>query len=127
MNVKELAMKWGPLGLVFLAAVVCVLRAKPMSHAAVATDAQMHAIFTEIAMAEPSMRRDAVKDFPTDPWSQDDAYFNLEQQRAGSIANTRKVRFSDALRAIDVGLRSHWRGADNMKKGIEPCRPRPIY
>jgi hypothetical protein len=124
---KATIMRWGPLAVVVLAAIVCVLRAPPPPDARAATEPETRAMFTELAYAEKGLRRDAVKDFPTDPWSQDDAYFNLEQQRARTIATSKKVRFSDALRAVDVGMHAHLPGSEAMRKGIEPCRPRPIY
>ncbi len=95
----------------------------------VASDQERKQAFWDIANGERQMRRDAVHDFPTDAWSQDDAFHNSEFKKARDIANDKNVRLMDVLAAIDDGMHALWprpRGAFMNPTG-PPCRPRPIH
>ena len=84
-------------------------------------------VFSGFAMEEPRMRRQAEKDWSTDPWSQDDAFHNLEHQRAWNLANQMKTSEAEVLRAVDDGMREGWpQWGAQMKTTVPPCRPRPI-
>ena len=73
------------------------------------------------------MRKQAMKDWAADPWSQDDAFHNLEHQRAWGLAGPMKTSEADILRAVDDGMRENWpRWGAAMKTTVPPCRPRPI-
>lgn len=96
----------------------------------VAADAPLlRAAFSKLAAEEPRMRHEASKDFPTDPWSADDAFHSLEQQRWRAYARERRLRIIDVLAAMDDGLRESWPSATLEPLGttVPPCRPRAIY
>lgn len=73
------------------------------------------------------MRKQAQKDWAADPWSQDDAFHNLEHQRAWGLAGTMKTSEAEILRAVDDGMRENWpRFGIVLRTTVPPCRPRPI-
>jgi len=115
-----------------LVAVVAVGRAAtvaPMAHPAPVDEATRRGIFVSMAAEERKMRREAAKDFPADPWSQDDAFHNLEYKRAKTMAGERGISIADVLRAEDEGMRRHWPrpSAAWLNPSVPPCRPRPIH
>jgi hypothetical protein len=83
------------------------------------------AAFDDIASHESEMRAHAAKEFPTDPWSQDDCFHEQERTRARDFARRRGVRVSDVLDAVDEGL--HARARENLVATVPPCRPRADY
>ena len=114
---------------VVLCAVIRASTATPIEQKKPATDAQKHQAFSDMAQGERDMRRDAVHDFPTDPWSQDDAFHNSEFKRARDWGKDHGVRLMDVLVAMDEGMHAAWprpRGTFLMPS-VPPCRPRPIY
>ena len=85
--------------------------------------------FWDMAQSEHDMRKDAIHDFPTDAWSQDDAFHNSEFKKARDWGNDHGVRLMDVLIAMDEGMHAGWprpRGAF-MSPTVPPCRPRQIY
>ena len=99
-----------------------------------ASEAVQRAAFIDIAEHEREMRQDAAKSFPTDPWSQDDAFHDLERKRAITFARGHSVRTGDVLDAIDRGMREGWaqteeagRTSAPLVATVPPCRPRAIY
>jgi hypothetical protein len=99
-----------------------------------ANEAVQRAAFIDIAEHEREMRQDAAKSFPTDPWSQDDAFHDLERKRAITFARGHSVRTGDVLDAIDRGMREGWaqteeagRTSAPLVATVPPCRPRAIY
>jgi len=114
---------------VVLFAVVRASTSAPVERQKTATDAEKHQAFTDIAAAERDMRRDAVHDFPTDAWSQDDAFHNSEFKKARDWGSNHGVRLTDILVAMDEGMHGGWprpRGTF-LNPSVPPCRPRPIY
>lgn len=87
------------------------------------------AAYVLMVTEEQNMRRDAVKDFPADPWSQDDAFHNLEYKRAKQIAGPRQMSVQDVLLAMDEGMRERWPKPVTIHQipTVPPCRPRPIH
>ncbi len=90
-----------------------------------ADEAERKSMFSMIASNEPTYRREVVKDFPTDPWSQDDAFHEREFQRIRSVTSGRGVRLVDGLLGLDDGLRASRPG--RYRATVPPCRPRTIY
>lgn len=89
----------------------------------------MHRAFTAIASDERAMRQDAAKSFPTDPWSRDDDFHRREEEKVHDWAGAHRVPRSAVFRAMDEGIRGHWRQASGapLVVTVPPCRPRAIY
>jgi hypothetical protein len=94
-----------------------------------ADDAQRHEVFRYVASDEAAERREAAKTFPTDLWSRDDDFHQREQARTRDWARSHRVRFEEALSAVDQGLREHWPSGSPTPPvvTVPPCRPRAIY
>lgn len=91
-------------------------------------ESERHAVFAQLAGEEPRLRKQAEHDWPTDPWSQDDAFHNLELGRVQAVAGFRRTAPSEIFRALDDGMRQGWPlppGAA-LRTTVPPCRPRPI-
>jgi hypothetical protein len=113
----------------FVVAIGRAVTSKPRETPAGSSEAQRRNAYTIIASEERNMRREGIKDFPADPWSQDDAFHNTEYRRAKQIASQRVMSLQDVLLAMDEGMREHWPkpiGA-HQKPTVPPCRPRPIH
>ena len=77
---------------------------------------------------ETESRRKAVEDFPTDPWSQSDAFQALEAGTAQSFADAHHISLSGVLLGLDQGMRTdRARGAGVLTASVPPCHPRVIY
>jgi len=126
MNGRSVA-GWSIFGAACTTACVAVLTA-PASPKPKALDDQERAhVFSVFSMEENGMRRQAAKDWAADPWSQDDAFHNLEHQRAWNMASGMKTSEQEVLRAVDDGMREGWpQWGGTMKTTVPPCRPRPI-
>jgi hypothetical protein len=118
-------------GLVLVGAVVTVMGLAATRPALPAprglTEAEQRQVFAELARWEPEARLEAEESFPGDPWSQDDHFHNLEQQRAGRVAARLRTSVGEVLRAIDEGLRQGWSPELPRRATVAPCRPRPFY
>jgi len=82
-------------------------------------------IFAELVQKEAENRRKALKDWPADPWSEDDHFHHLEMQEVEHVAHQFRTNDSEVLRALDDGVRERWFG-DVVRATVPPCRPRPI-
>lgn len=85
-----------------------------------AGDALKREAFADLAKNERGMRRKAADDFPTDPWSQNDAFQADEGGRAQSFADGHHVALTDVLAAYDEGLRRD----KTLTASVPPCHPR---
>jgi hypothetical protein len=84
--------------------------------------------FAEFRAHEREDRNKAAHDFPTDPWSQDDAFHAYESERARSFADKNHVTKTDIFDALDEGMRAaRVRGDRSMIATVPPCHPRAIY
>jgi hypothetical protein len=84
--------------------------------------------FTQFVGQEAAYRKEAAKDFPTDPWSQDDFFHAREAKEARAFAKTAGIPITDALDALDEGLRAQRaRGDRSSLSTVPPCHPRAIY
>jgi hypothetical protein len=84
--------------------------------------------FTESVGKEVGDRNAAAKKFPTDPWSQDDYFHAAEAQEARAFAKLNAIPVTDALDALDEGLRAQRaRGDRSSASTVPPCHPRAIY
>jgi hypothetical protein len=114
-------------------AVVALARAlsavPPEDFAHDANEEQRHEAYGWVVAEEPAMRRAAAKEFPSDPWSQDDDFHFRELKRARSYAAEHDLRLSNVLGAFDDGMREHWETQVSVLPAtkVPPCRPRPIY
>ena len=86
-------------------------------------------LFHAVASEETSMRHEANKAFPTDLWSRDDDFHQHEGRKVREWAGAHHMRMSDAIWAVDEGLRSHWPHGNPgpLVTTTPPCRPRAIY
>lgn len=78
-----------------------------------------------IATREPGLRAKAVRQFPGDHWSQDDAFHAHEQHLVRNAAAREGVAVARVLDALDAYLRSH--PDEAREAGTSPCKPRPFY
>ncbi len=86
------------------------------------------AAFAQFAEQEPGHRKEAAKDFPTDPWSQDDFFHAREAKEARAFAKLYQVPITDPLDALDEGMRAQRaRGDRSIVSTVPPCHPRAIY
>jgi hypothetical protein len=93
-----------------------------------ASDAVRREAFSDFRLHERESRRKAAHDFPTDPWSQDDAFHAYESDRAREFASKHHVTKTDVFDALDEGMRAQrTRGDRSMLATVPPCHPRAIY
>ena len=119
---------WAPFGVVCSIAVVRSLLAQAVEPFPPIDEPLQREAFRVIASAESTERREAAEAFPTDFWSRDDDFHQLEVKRAREWAKSHRVNLGDALRAVDRGLHEHW-PHDNPSPLVTtapPCHPRPI-
>jgi hypothetical protein len=91
-------------------------------------EAVQRAAFDELRSQEPARRRAAATDFPTDPWSQSDAFHDAEAKAAQAFANHHKVSLTAVLAGLDDGMRAARARGDRKTTGsVPPCHPRAIY
>ena len=120
---------WAAFAGIALVAVVRAATAAVILDSPAGTDGARHAVFVDLASAEPKMRRESAKDFPADPWSQDDNFHNLEYKKAKALGGERGISLSDVLRAADDGMREVWSRPPGvwLNPSVPPCHPRPIH
>jgi hypothetical protein len=113
----------------FVVAMARAITSQPRETPGASTEAQRRGAYAILASEERNMRREGIKDFPADPWSQDDAFHNTEYRRAKQIASQRVMSLQDVLLAMDEGMRERWPKAAGVhqKPTVPPCRPRPIH
>jgi hypothetical protein len=107
-----------------LVVVIGALRAPPASFAKRLSDEERAEVGRILAAQEPAWHQQATKDFPGDPWSQEDDFARAEYNQARSEAVRRAAHVGDALRAADESLRAQSTG---RRVGVSPCKPRPFY
>ena len=114
---------------VVLCAVIRASTSASIAQQKPATDDEKKKAFWDMATSEHDMRKDAIHDFPTDAWSQDDAFHNSEFKKAREWGDKHNVRLMDVLVAMDEGMHAGWPRPRNtfLSPTVPPCRPRPIY
>jgi len=118
---------WSIFGAACMSAVVASVTAHGLPSPRKLDDEERKRVFNIFSQEEPQMRKQAQKDWAADPWSQDDAFHNLEHQRAWGLAGSMNTSEAEVLRALDDGMRENWpRWGAAMKTTVPPCRPRPI-
>jgi hypothetical protein len=117
-----------PLPLVCALALTRTLTASGPTPKPPANESLKRQAFQDLRTHERDLRRKAANDFPTDPWSQDDAFHAYEAERARSFADKHEMSLTDVFDALDSGMRSlRVRGDRSMTASVPPCHPRPIY
>jgi len=126
---RETVFAWALFGAILVAGIARAATVAPIPSPPPAGDLDRHAVFNVLAEEERRMRRQAAKDFPADPWSQDDAFHNFEYKRARGLAGERGMPLEDVLRAADEGMHAHWPAPPGvwLNPSVPPCRPRPIH
>jgi hypothetical protein len=120
---------WAVFAGLALIAVVRASTAAAILDSPAGDDKARHAVFATIAAEEPKMRRTSAKDFPADPWSQDDNFHNLEYKKAKALGGEQGMSLADVLRATDDGMREVWPRPPGiwLNPSVPPCHPRPIH
>lgn len=120
---------WAPFVVVCALAIGRALVAAPPASSPPSDDALDHKLFSAVASEEENMRREAAKGFPTDLWSRDDDFHMLEGRRVREWAGNHHMPLSDAVRAVDEGMRARWPHGNPapLVTTAPPCRPRAIY
>lgn len=122
------AARFAPLLLVSVVALGRVLTASGPAPRERATEAVKRQAFADLRTHERELRRKSAQDFPTDPWSQDDAFHAYETERARAFADNHHITLSDVFDGLDVGMRAlRARGDRTMTATVPPCHPRAIY
>lgn len=110
------------------------VRSAPHSETRAAATAEQRAMFaTNVADGEPEWRTRSEQDFPSDLWSQRDAFHGYEAQRVRSLAGGAGVPYEEVIRAVDDDLHRGSARAGTGKAGTDrgagavPCKPRPFY
>ena len=80
----------------------------------------------QIAAQEAEWRAGAIADFPTDAWSQRDAFHNHEMQAVHDLATRAGIAPEEIFRAIDEDLH-HPRQGESRSAEAVPLKPRPIF
>jgi hypothetical protein len=92
-----------------------------------ATPAQRASFAANVSGNEPSWRRSTEQDFPSDLWSQRDAFHNHEAQMIRDLAAGAHVSYEDVIRAIDEDVRRGGQAGHDRAAAAIPCKPRPFY
>jgi hypothetical protein len=104
------------------------LFAKAPAPARAATPNQRRAAAAELIANEHALRMEAAKDYPTDPWSQDDSFHSKERNKAREYAGGHAMPLTDVLGGLDDELRARAaRGDHSISGSVPPCHPRAIY
>lgn len=91
-----------------------------------AASPQQQAIFAAtVGSGELGWRRTAEQAFPSDLWSQRDAFHSHEAQSIRELAGGYHVPFEEVIRAIDADVHRS-RDVERSARAI-PCKPRPFY
>jgi hypothetical protein len=124
----ERRIRWVPFALVCAIALVEALRATPPVSPPRADKAARAAAVADARKHEGDYRKEAAKDFPTDPWSQDDAFHQKEAKGARAYAKSHYIALGDVLDAIDEDIRARAaQGDSTIIATVPPCHPRAIY
>ena len=93
-----------------------------------ATPEQRAGFAASVSGNEPTWRRKTEQDFPSDLWSQRDAFHNHEAQSIRDLAGAAHVPYEEVIRAIDDDVRKSGTvpGLERAAGAI-PCKPRPFY
>lgn len=90
-----------------------------------ATTEQRGMFAANVAGGEATWRRQAEQDFPSDLWSQRDAFHGHEAQSVRDLAAGSHVPYEEVIRAIDDDV--HRTRATERSARAVPCKPRPFY
>ena len=96
-----------------------------------ATPAQRRSFAASVSGNEPTWRRKTEEDFPSDLWSQRDAFHNHEAQSIRDLSGAAHMPYEEVIRAIDEDVRLSGTLApperEGRAAGAIPCKPRPFY
>jgi hypothetical protein len=92
-----------------------------------ATPAERMMFAASVASKEDEWRGKAADDFPSDHWSQRDAFHGHEAAAVRDIATSNGVPYEDVLRAIDEDVHHDRRPGRNRCAAAVPVHPRPIF
>lgn len=74
---------------------------------------------------EDEWRLKVADDFPSDNWSQRDAFHGHEAAAVRDLAAGSNVTYEDVFRAIDDDI--HRNRTRDRNANAVPCKPRPIF
>jgi len=125
---RRMSLRFLPLFVVCVIAIGRAATAPEPPSAPPADAALKRDIFAGFRAKEAENREKAANDFPTDPWSSDDAFHAYEDDRAQELTKKYHTSKTDVLAALDDGMReAHARGNRPMIPTVPPCHPRAIY
>ena len=119
--------RWAALAMTVLCwstVVVWAATASPPARGRELSESERQILARSLAWREPQWQRAAERAFPGDLWSEDDDFFNQEQNSIRDLAERFGTTPGAILRGIDELLR-HEPGS--RKVGVHPCKPRPFY
>lgn len=105
-------------------AVVRILSA-PSAHAVPLRGAARERVASALAVGEPERLREAMLEFPGDPWSQSDAFGALEQDVIREQVHKERVNLGSVIDVLDADIRRD--RTPGRKVSAAPCKPRPFY
>lgn len=80
----------------------------------------------QVAMQEAGWKASAAADFPTDAWSQRDAFHNHEMNLVRELANGKQIPAEEVFRGIDEDIHANKSGEDRSAE-VVPLKPRTIF
>jgi hypothetical protein len=119
---------WAPFAAICALAFAAALFTTPAPSAPHAAPEAMAKAAANMGAHEADFRKTSAKEFPTDPWSQDDAFHEKEAREARSYAGSHSLSLGEVLDATDADLRARAaRGDSTFVATVPPCHPRAIY
>ena len=98
----------------------------PRTEPGTAATAEQRGMFAaNVAGGESTWRRQAEQDFPSDLWSQRDAFHGHEAESIRDLASSAHVPYEEVIRVIDEDVH-RTRAAERSARAV-PCKPRPFY
>ena len=93
------------------------------------SDAVRHAVFDEIAAAEPSAIANGKSSFPGMPWSAEDHRGAFERQTEAAVMRKHHLSMTQVYLILDEGIRNHWPGPNGqpLNPHTVPLEPRRKY
>ena len=92
-------------------------------------DSVRHAVFDEIAAAEPSAIANGKSSFPGMPWSAEDHRGAFERQTVAAQMRKHHLSMTQVYLILDEGIRNHWPGLNGqpLNPHTVPLEPRRKY
>lgn len=96
-----------------------------------ATEQQESSCAANVAGNEAEWVKQSAQDFPSDAWSQRDAFHGHEATKIRELARANRIPYEEVIRSVDEDV--HRMHAFDTTKNVSrsavavPCKPRPFY